>query len=204
MIEEFLLYDLETSDLYHKELPADHPEQAWPVQFGAMFLDKNLEVTRKFAFLLKPPHRNAFITEGAFETHGIPIDLCWNKGVPQGALRTLLKPVFDGKVRLIGHNISFDVKFLFRYVKTIGEKAALIEAQKNAICTMRASTKHCALPPTESMKKFKGLKYKNPKLEELYEKLFGIKFVGAHDAMADVSATHKCLQELAKLGIIKL
>ncbi len=44
--------------------------------------------------------------------------------------------------------------------------------------------------------------YKPPKLQELYQKLFGTTFDNAHDAMADVKATKKCFFELIRRGAI--
>ena len=39
---------------------------------------------------------------------------------------------------------------------------------------------------------------------ELYTKLFGNGFDGAHDAMADIVATKECFFELLRRGIVRL
>jgi hypothetical protein len=39
---------------------------------------------------------------------------------------------------------------------------------------------------------------------ELHWKLFGADFEGAHDALADITATVKCLFELVRLGVIPI
>ena len=41
-----------------------------------------------------------------------------------------------------------------------------------------------------------------PRLEELYRKLFGRNFAGAHDAMSDIQATKECFFELKRRGIL--
>lgn len=41
-------------------------------------------------------------------------------------------------------------------------------------------------------------------LEELHKKLFGHVFDGAHDALADVSATVRCAKELVAMGYINM
>ena len=46
--------------------------------------------------------------------------------------------------------------------------------------------------------------YKRPKLQELHVKCFGEEFDGAHDALADVSATKDCFFHLVKKHLIKL
>src|SRR5690606_8051357 len=45
-------------------------------------------------------------------------------------------------------------------------------------------------------------KFKWPKLEELYQKLFNEKFEEAHNAAADVVATTRCFFELIRLNVI--
>ena len=63
---------------------------------------------------------------------------------------------------------------------------------------MMKSTSYCKLPG----KNGKGFKW--PKLEELYQVLFGKQMENAHDALADVMACKECFFELIKLGIITL
>jgi len=200
----FLIFDCETSDFYSNDYWASDKEQAWIVQIAGIITNNVLEEQSRFSLILKPPHKKATISDGAFQTHGIPITACITAGIPQWKLYSVIKPVFHNKLRLVAHNLNFDFRFLHRYPKTKNERNSLISAFKDGICTMRSSTKYCALPPTLKMKKYKGLKFKNPKLEELYLKLFDKNFTGAHDALNDVEATFDCLKELVKLKIITL
>jgi DNA polymerase III epsilon subunit-like protein len=200
----FLVFDVETSGLYNNDYPAYDKQQAWIVQFAGQILDNNLKLVREISLLLKPPFPDAVIEEKAEETHGISLAECWKDGVSPGKVRLFLKPVFEGKLRLVGHNVNFDSKFLHRFTANKAERAQLIEAFKQGICTMRSGTSICKLPPTKAMLKYKNLKYKNPKLEELHEFLFNEKFVGAHDALNDVKATVRCLREMIKRGAIRL
>ena len=50
---------------------------------------------------------------------------------------------------------------------------------------------------------FKG-RYKFPKLQELYLKLFNKKFEGAHNSLSDIKATFECFYELLNRGVIEL
>lgn len=200
----FLVFDVETSGLYNNDFPAYDKQQAWIVQFAAQILDNNLKLVDEVSLLLKPPFPGAAIEEKAEETHGISLAECWKNGVSPGKIRLFLKPVFEGKLRLVGHNVNFDAKFLHRFPANAAERKVLIEAFKQGICTMRSGTSICKLPPTEAMLKYKNLKYKNPKLEELYLHLFNEKLEGAHDALTDVKATVRCLLEMVKRGAIRL
>lgn len=203
----YLLFDFETSGLYDRTLPAYHKDQAWPVQFGAVYLDKKLYIVDSKSGLIKPPYDGATITQGAYDTHGISVERCIKEGISQDEVGAFFAPVFLGSVtKLIGHNVWFDIQFLQRYVRKLQGLAVIESLAKDSICTMRAGTGVCKLPATESMRKFKGLRnrYKSPKLEELYQHLFNKPFVGAHDAMEDVMATLNCLRELIRMGVITL
>ena len=69
---------------------------------------------------------------------------------------------------------------------------------KPTVCTMQRRTNFCAIPSTNSY--YSGYKY--PTLTELYTKLFGRAFSGAHDALTDITATKDCYFELRSRGII--
>ena len=198
------LFDFETSDLYNKSLPPNHKDQAWPVQVGAMYLDADLNILKKFDEFVAPPSTSAVITKDAFDTHGIYLKTCKEKGITHAAMCDIFKPILTGNIIPIGHNVWFDLQFVARYANKLIESSNLEYAKKLSICTMRKTTAFCKLPPTKSMLKYKGLKYKAPKLEELYETLFNKKLVGAHNALADCKATYRCLKELVSLCIIVL
>lgn len=201
---KFLLFDFETSDLYNKVLPPNHKDQAWPVQVGAMYLDADLNILKEFDEFVAPPSADAAITKSAFDTHGINLETCKEKGITYDAMRNIFKPIFIESIIPIGHNVWFDLQFVARYINKLIESSNLEYARRLSICTMRKTTAFCKLPPTESMLKYKGLKYKAPKLNELYEILFNEKLAGAHNALADCKATYSCLKELVRLGIIVL
>lgn len=203
----YLLFDFETSGLYNNKLAPHHIEQAWPVQFGAVYLDKKLNIIKSKAAIIKPPFNEATIETKAYETHGISLSKCKKEGISQEEVLNFFAPVFLGKVdRFIGHNVWFDTLFLQRYAKKLTDLELIKKLSKKNICTMRIGTNVCKLPPTKNMKKFKGLrnKYKSPTLAELYKYLFNKEFKGAHDAMEDVMATLDCLRELVRRGMINL
>lgn len=86
--------------------------------------------------------------------------------------------------QLVGHNIEFDINII---------GAEMLRQQLNPekflgidrLDTGLAATEFCQLPGGI------GGKLKMPRLEELYEKLFGKSFGDAHDAAYDVEATAK-------------
>lgn len=200
---DFLLFDFETSDLYNRKLPPAHPDQAWPVQVGAIYLDHNLNVVREVSEFVAPPHENAKISQGAYDTHGIDIEECFAKGISYTAMREIFEPFFQGIARPVGHNVWFDLQFVGRYAEKLVEASELEKIKKLSICTMRKTTAFCKLPPTKKMQAY-SLKYKAPKLEELYKILFNKELTGAHDAFTDAQATLVCLRRLVELGVINV
>jgi len=200
----FFIFDLETSKLFDNKLSADHEEQAWIVEFACIKATKDLATTSKFTAIVQPPFVGAEISPEATALHGIDLATSIAAGITQDELYSVLKPVFDGEFRLIGHNLGFDFKFLHRFPKTQDERINLAKSHYTGICTMKSSVGFCKLPPTASMLA-KGMReYKAPKLGELYKVLFNEDMKDAHHALDDVEATFKCLKELVKLKVIVL
>jgi DNA polymerase III epsilon subunit-like protein len=106
-----------------------------------------------------------------------------------------LKKDLDSCKVIVGHNLSFDIAML--QPEFSREKIDFRLDEKFTICTMRSSTAWCRLPKLDGRSGFKW-----PKLEEVYYRLFGRYFEGAHDALADVVATKEVYFELIKREII--
>lgn len=96
---------------------------------------------------------------------------------------------------LVCHNLSFDHRLTWAEFIRAGMQP---RSGMHKICTMMKSTSYCKLPGKN------GKGYKWPKLEELYEVLFGKQMENAHDALADVMACKDCFFELHRLGVITL
>ena len=99
---------------------------------------------------------------------------------------------FDQATFIVGHNIDFDKKILGAELIRLHRPDVM--NSKHTYCTMQAGTNFCRIPGRYG--------YKWPKLQELYVKLFGHDFEGAHNAMSDIEATQECFWELRKKGII--
>lgn len=99
---------------------------------------------------------------------------------------------------IVAHNTDYDKKI-------VGAEASRLDwpwvrlaiEEKPSMCTMRASETYCGIS-----KKDGGFGHKWPKLSELYMKLFGEEFEGAHDAANDVLACARCFFELKRLEVI--
>lgn len=96
---------------------------------------------------------------------------------------------------LVGHNIEYDEDMLKLELRR--QQKLHLYHPNQVLCTMKTTVDFCALQGN-------GERFKYPKLGELYKKLFGEYFIGAHDAMTDVEATLRCFLELEKQKILSL
>lgn len=176
----------------------------WPrvIQLAWLVCDERGAELHNGKFLIKPDGwkipqeefwiKNGFTTE-ANERDGIPV---------ADALRAFIAHLRGG-LYLVSHNMDFDHKVLG--AEMIRAKV-FSETKPLRICTKEASTQFCKIP-FAGRKQYPGARaqnYKWPKLTELHEKLFGVAFQDAHDAMGDVVALKNCFFELVRLGVIVL
>lgn len=188
-MKNILFFDTETTGL-----PKDYSAPAynidnWPrlVQFGYILSDYNRNIKEKGSFIINP---NGFdIPDGATKIHGITTDIANKKGISIESGFIKIKELLINVDLLIGHNIDFDINIINSESYRLNNSAILKDIK--TICTKDASANFCALPNN-----------KWPKLEELHAKLFGCKFEGAHNALADITATAKCFWGLVDKGVI--
>lgn len=199
MPENILFFDTETTGLPSFKFHPSAGNQPACLQMGAILATPSGEILEEYQTLIqigdKPIHPKAF------EAHGITPEKANSEGVlPVEAFvkfhELSLKADF-----LVCHNFSFDFFILRCMAHSIKEESIreLIEDLEEFPykCTMRSTIKFCALPFPSGRK---GHKF--PKLEELYQILFDETFEGAHDAMADVTATQRCYFELVSREVM--
>jgi len=189
----FLFFDTETNGL-PKSYGASYSDlDNWPrvAQLAWILSDDQGEVLASGQDLVKPDGWE-IPKEDFFIEHGMSTERNIEHGIP---ILDVLEPFMAAKQQadfLVAHNMSYDHPITWAEILRAGlqPRTGLVK-----ICTMRRSTKYCNIPGK------RGPKW--PKLEELHEILFGKGFEGAHDAMADITATKDCFFELVRRGVIK-
>jgi DNA polymerase-3 subunit epsilon len=190
-----LFFDCETNGLPKNYSASYEDVDSWPrvIALAWILINTDQQVINSQHHLIKPNgwtipaeefwQNNGFSTEKSLQ-EGIDID------------PVLEAFIYDKHVAdvLVGHNLNFDHRIVWAEIIRSGRRP---RSGMPKICTMMSSTKHCNLPG-------KGKAPKWPKLEELHEVLFKKPFEGAHDALADVTATKDCFFELLKLNVITL
>ena len=190
----YLIFDTETTGLPQNFNAPLSDSDNWPrmVQIAWQLHDENGELIENQDYIIKPEGYD--IPFNATRIHGISTKMAQEQGRDlQEVLEEFTEVLKKTKV-VAGHNIDFDYKIvgaeLFRKeIENTLEKTPSAD-------TMELGTDFCQLSGG------KNGRYKSPKLEELYEKLYGKKFDEAHNAAADVNATAQVFFEMMRIGII--
>lgn len=208
-----LLFDTETSGFINKKLDANHPEQAWCIQLGAILADEESELEH-LNLIVQPNGRTCHPM--AQQIHGISVEYAEENGLPELEVTEQFGIMLRKADIIVCHNYDFDWQYvqhmMERNLDNLSDQArSAFYLDLPSFCTMK----------DKDVKKFVGAKnkknqLKRPKLIELFEKVanayeakHGIpwehaSFSNAHDAFADISATNKCFWELQRLGIVNI
>ena len=194
-MDKILFFDTETTGVPRNYQAPVSDTSNWPrlVQLGWIVANVDGSIISKSSYIICPDGFN--IPIAASNIHGITTDYARREG--RNIADVLALFVQDlGKVnRIVGHNVDFDQHIVGAELYRLNWSYSQL-FNLPMTCTMKSSIDFCKLPP------LRFGEYKWPKLEELYTKLFGTTFSGAHDAMADIEATKKCYFELIRREII--
>lgn len=190
----YLIFDTETTGLPKNFNAPLSDSENWPrmVQIAWQLHDKDGILLENQDYIIKPDGYD--IPFNATRIHGISTKMANEEGRELAEVLAEFQEVLKKAKVVAGHNIDFDYKiagaeFHRKEIENVLEKIPSAD-------TMQLGTDFCQLPGG------KYGKYKSPKLEELYEKLYGAKFDEAHNAAADVNATAQIFFEMMRIGII--
>ena len=190
----YLIFDPETTGLPQNFNAPLSDSDNWPrmVQIAWQLHDENGELIENQDYIIKPEGYD--IPFNATRIHGISTKMAQEQGRDlQEVLEEFTEVLKKTKV-VAGHNIDFDYKIVGAELFRKGIENTLEKTP--SADTMELGTDFCQLSGG------KNGRYKSPKLEELYEKLYGKKFDEAHNAAADVNATAQVFFEMMRIGFI--
>ncbi len=190
----YLFFDTETNGLPKSEIVNGNKRTVYPrvIQLAWLLLDDELDEIASFCELIYPDGWS-IPTDKFWIDNGYSTEKNSLYGVPMRLALQMFANAIDKCHTMVAHNIAFDSPVLASEFHRYGISATNKTSTK--ICTMKATTEYCAIPSNRG-----GFKW--PKLIELHEKLFGVGFDGAHDALEDVKATVRCFIELRRLGLL--
>lgn len=186
-MQNYLLFvDTETSGIPQSLGAPINQLDNWPfvLQMAWQVYDKSGNLIKKENHFIY--EEDIFIQKSSIKIHGITEEELKAKGED----RKMVMKLFTNDLRhykplIIGHFVEFDSKML--------QVAMFRSGLKNIVkdyphfCTMRATSEYSRFP-----------NHNYPKLEELYQGLFGERMDRKHDAAMDVEVTSKCFFELLK------
>jgi DNA polymerase-3 subunit epsilon len=181
----YLFFDTETTGI-----PAG-ADSTHMVQIAWLLVDDNEETRADGCFIIKP--EGFVISNEVAKIHGITQGRANTEGRPLDNVMCLFTAMCYFPIRIVGHNIGFDLKIVRKEYERLGWTDPTFGHE--TLCTRAAGTDLCAIEK-------RGGGFKFPKLGELHRKLFNEDFENAHDARADIAATAKCFWELRRMGRI--
>ena len=190
----YLFFDTETNALPKTEIINGKPTKVYPrvIQLAYILLNDNFEEVQSYCELIYPDGweipNDRFWIENGYSTEQNKL-----KGVNIRVALNFFSQAIDQCHTMVAHNIAFDTPVLVSEMQRY--KISANNKNSKKICTMLSTIDFCKLPSQRG-----GFKW--PKLIELHEKLFGVGFDGAHDALEDVRATVRCFIELRNRNII--
>lgn len=179
-------------ELRGEPVPADSDNPAQPrmASLTIIYVDADLVEERRYSVFIRP---NGWeMTEGATKVNGITTEYLNEHGIPvEEALNEFQSGVDNGYI-LVAHNAQHDGKQLRGELRRAGMDDRFEHTPQ--ICTMRAMTNFCCIPPRGG----RGA-YKWPALSEAL--LFiGETELGDHTAHNDAEGALKLLRWLHKTG----
>ncbi len=190
----YLVFDTETTGLPNNFNAPISDSDNWPrmVQIAWQLHDDEGNLIENQDYIIKPEGYD--IPFNAARIHGISTKMAMEEGRDLTEVLKEFNEVLKKAKFGVGQNVEFDYKIIgaeFFRKEIENSLQALPKAD-----TMIFGTEYCQLPGG------KGGKFKSPKLEEIYEKLYGHKFDEAHNAAADVNATAQVFFEMLRIGVI--
>jgi DNA polymerase-3 subunit alpha len=190
----YLVFDTETTGLPHNKTAPVEDLDNWPrlVQLAWQLHAADGKLRSQGNHIVKPD--GFTIPFNAEKIHGISTERANEVGEPlKKVLESFSEDVRKCRV-LVGHNIEFDNKIIgAEYLRA--EMSNLLDE----LPTIDTSTETVEFTQLAGGI---GGRLKQPRLNELFEKLFGKSFEDAHDAAYDVDATANSFFECLKRKII--
>ena len=188
-----LIFDTETNGLPRNWKASLSDTDNWPriISIAWNKIAPNGQLLSSNYAVIKP---NGFSIDSASTTiHGISNEYAMQVGLSIKDVLLLFENELSDCHYLVAHNIDFDYAIAFAEFTRV-EISTTTLSSISKICTMKKSVDYCKIPTT------KGYKY--PKLNELYQKLFGISISNEHNAKTDADACMKCFKELYNQKVI--
>lgn len=191
-----LVFDTETNGLPKGNCPSITETHNWPyiLQISYILYDNEKNNIIEVQDNIINVDNSVEIPEESIKINGITRNKCNKTGINILDAIDLFNNALQKADLVVGHNISFDKRMIMVECIRNNKKQYFTRfgIRKPEYCTMKTSSELCGI---EKINIETGEKYfKYPKLEELHEKLFGMKPKGMHNSMADILICMRCYE----------
>jgi DNA polymerase III epsilon subunit-like protein len=200
----YLIFDIETTGLpiflEYNKFPNPKESHLYEnsriIEIGYIIIDENFQIVLEKSALTKT---DLHITNE--HIHGITDEILKKEGQSlKHVLIELNQNIENFKVdTIIAHNIQFDYNIvlseIFRYLNSTN----LTRYSKKVLCGLKTNLYN--MNQICTMKEGRKLTGKNPKLKDLYEKLFNVVVSQTHRALDDVKLCVGCWIQLNQLTL---
>jgi len=208
---KILVFDTETTGLPERNaLITDHNKWPHVMQLSYIYFDiSQNRLIKKVDELIKIPD-NVEISEKSIEIHGISREKSVASGIHIKKALNEFNVYLKSADVIVGHNIDFDKKVLMVEFgrNKIFHNFYVNRLKKPEYCTMKNSINLCKLTYPAKIDSMdislniivdpnRPIRYKYPKLLELYVHLFDYTPNNLHDAMVDVLICLRCYCTMA-------
>lgn len=202
-----LVFDTETTGINRPKDFSD-PSFSKVVQICGLLFEYEAETPlfdAEHRFVLKPTMAMNFIVsvgdevevaERAVAVHGISKQRAQEIGVMPMNAAFMFTDLLSVSDRIVGHNIAFDISIVKHLLVTNDIEPEVLD-KPEAFCTMQT------LKPIMKMTPKVYGDWKQPKLSEAHQYIFGEVFDDAHDAYADTLAAARVYFALSQMGVAK-
>ena len=191
-----LVFDVETTGLLPKT-QKDKIPHIIQLSFALYDTDTNTMVETYDAYV-KPSEGDVlepFITN----LTGITQEMLDTKGIPTEDAISAFYTAYQKADILVAHNLYFDMTMITmdgsgitQEIRTMFDREVLANTHKKLYCTMQEGIELCKIERTNR----RGTYYKQPKLSELYEYLFGKQPENLHNSAVDVAVCLCCFLKM--------
>lgn len=184
--------DFETTGLYLKGEPSEHPNQPHPCSVSAILDDEHGKMMGSFYSLIHVPPGTVWEPK-AFEANGLTADLCNRYGAPLLDVMNQMHRYAKNADAFCAFSAYFDLKFVKIGCARIGAPGPLIRETFEGLermCTMETSARY-----------LKGEGQRFIKLVEAHRQIIGRDFEGAHNALHDNMAQRAIYHRLLEKGV---
>ena len=185
-----LFFDTETTGKWNFKAPVEDESQPRLVQLACILQTDDAKTKARLDLIVQP--EGTTIPDEASRIHGITTETAHVYGVPLGLAMALFSALLLKTEECVAYNADFDRKVMQRAGLLSNGDPDIFHPTMKWSDPMKDATDWCKLPGPY------GNKW--PKLGEAYEFFFGSPLAGAHNALADVSATVKLYWLLKKIG----